>query len=576
MRIIDHGTFYSIYFPFNKLFRRNLELVKGIPDRAFNAKDKSWTVPKSSASFVIELANKRGIPVEQYVPNAPELTGELEELPDLDIELPIKATLRNYQKKGVARSIQLRKVLNGDDMGLGKTLQSISKVVGIEQMGVSAFPCLVIVPSVSKENWRREWEKWTDRKALILTDSVKNTWQQYWKAGFFQVFITNYESLKKYFVESMPSGKIKMSKDIKMKDTISLFNSIIIDESHRLKDPTTLQTKLCARIAMGKENIQLLSGTPVMNKPIDLYTQLVILGQMKHFGGKKKAFSDRYCDGGRGHSNLKELNYLLNKHCFFRREKKAVLTELPDKQRQIYVCEISNRQEYDFAERNFIRFMESIGKTQSEITRALRAEALALMNQLGQISARGKINEVKEFADEVLGSGQKLILFCNLKAIVQELKKIYPDAVTITGDDKNNRQANIDKFQEDSECKLIICNLRAAGVSVTLTAASQVGFIEFPWTASLCQQAEDRANRMGQKNAVMCTYFLGRDTIDEKRYSAIMEKNSIANAITGGTDAMEMNMVDKLFNLFSNIKSESNGMDQRTNGLVAASAQSVG
>lgn len=561
MIIIDHTGYFLITIPFDKWFKVNLLAVKSLdPDKMGTVRwindKKVWYVAGNLREKVHQLAAKHRATIQPYQAMAPQVTGEIDALPDLDIELPISAIFRPYQRQGIARSMELRRVLNGDDMGLGKTLQSIGTVVGLHEKGENAFPCLCIVPAVAKENWRREWEKWSNHKAMILTDSCKNTWQQYYKAGLKDVFITNYESLKKYFVDSMPpKGKLKLSKDIIMNENIQLFKSIIIDESHRVKSSATLQTKLCARIAHKKENVILLSGTPVMNKPIDLYTQLVIMGQIQHFGGTRKAFVDRYCDGGTGASNLKELNYLLNKHCFFRREKKDVLKELPEKQRQVYTCEISTRKEYDFAEKNFIKFLQGLGKTQSEINKSMRAEALAMMNQLSQIAARGKLAEVKEFTDEVLESGHKLILFCNLKEIVRELKAIYPDAVTITGDDiGDRRQANIDKFQEDTNCKLIICNLRAAGVAVTLTASSQVGFIEFPWTAALCQQAEDRAHRMGQmnKNGVMCTYFLGHDTIDEKRYAAILEKAGIANAITGATDDMEMSMVDNVINLFNN------------------------
>lgn len=561
MIIIDHTTFFHINVPFDRYFKAKILAIKSLdPDKSGSVRwihdKKVWWVSGALRPQVTSLATKFRATIQPYIIQTPQLVGEVGELPDLDFELPLKATLRPYQRQGIARSMELRRVLNGDDMGLGKTLQSIGTIVGLHEKGQNAFPCLCIVPAVAKENWRREWDKWSNHRAMILTDSCKNTWMQYYKAGIKDVFITNYESLKKYFVESMPAkGKVRMSKDIVMRECINLFNSVIIDESHRIKSPATLQTKLCARIAHKKENIILLSGTPVMNKPIDLYTQLVIMGQIQHFGGTRKAFVDRYCDGGTGASNLRELNYLLKKHCFFRREKKDVLTELPEKQRQVYICDITTRREYEFAENNFIKFLQGLGKSQTEINKSLRAEALSMMNQLSQIAARGKLNEIKEFTDEVLASGQKLILFCNLKHIVNELKKIYPDAVSITGDDVGDkRQANIDKFQEDPDCKLIICNLKAAGVAVTLTASSQVGFIEFPWTAALCQQAEDRAHRMGQlnKNGVMCTYFLGKNTIDEKRYAAILEKAGIANAITGATDDMEMSMVDNVISLFQN------------------------
>src|SRR5690606_16650198 len=153
-------------------------------------------------------------------------------------------------------------------------------------------------------------------------------------------------SLKKYFVRHMPpKGKLRRSSDIVMDDRIQLLKSMIVDESHRCKNPSTQQAKLTLRIAHEKEWVILLTGTPVVNKPIDLYPQLAIMNRLKEFGNRK-GFLGRYCEGGRGAANLKELNYLLNQHCFFRREKKDVAKDLPEKQRQTIMCDITNREQY--------------------------------------------------------------------------------------------------------------------------------------------------------------------------------------------------------------------------------------
>lgn len=567
MQITDYGTHFLAHIPFNRWFKTNLQALKEIDiheGMKLNRvkwwhEKKVWFISNELRDKLIETAQLRRWNIQPYEEGIPQVVGEVEPMPDLDFNIDVQnATLRPYQRQGVARTLQLKKVLIGDEPGLGKTLMSISTLVGLVQKGENPFPALVICPASLKENWKREFEKFSNYKAAILSDSIKNSWHQYYKAGMIQVFIVNYESIKKYFVESMPDKKkLKNSSQIVMKESVSLFKSVIIDESHRVKDPSTLQTKLCARITHGKDYRILLSGTPVMNKPIDLYTQLVILGQLDKFGGTKKAFSDRYCDGGRGASNLRELNYLLNKHCFFRREKKDVAKDLPDKQRQQIVCDITTRKEYIFAEQNFEAFLRNSGATTGEIDKKLRAEALVKINELKQISARGKINEAREFIDEILEAGEKLIVFCNLKSIVQELKQAYPHAGTITGSDTmEGRQRNVDEFQTNPKANLIICNFKAAGVGITLTASSRVLFIEYPWTYADLVQAEDRAHRIGQKNTVMTTFLLGKDTIDERMFKMILEKKEIANAITGGTDEMEMSTVDKMISLFTNKKEE--------------------
>lgn len=433
------------------------------------------------------------------------------------------------------------------------TLQSVATLdVAERYLQEQTFPVLVICPASTKINWKREWEMWTGRKAMVLDGKIKDTWHRYYELGMADVFIVNYESLKKYFVKKMPpKGKMRSSKDIVMDERIKLFKSIIIDESHRCKSPQTLQSKLALQIALGKEWIILLSGTPVVNKPIDLFPQLAIMGRLQEFGGRK-GFFGRYCEGGRGASNLKELNYFLNERCFFRREKSTVAKDLPEKQRQTILCDITTRSEYNKAKNDFVRFLEEKGCTDAEIARKLRGEIMVKMGELKRISALGKLNEVKEFVEEVIDSGEKLILFCNLKAIVESLQKEFPGAVTVTGSDNTeSKQRNIDAFQKNPDVKLIICNIKAAGVGITLTASSRVAFVEYPWTYADCVQCEDRAHRIGQKNNVMCTYFLGNKTIDEDLYKLIQEKRHTANTITGATDKMEMSFVDNMVNLFT-------------------------
>ena len=163
-----------------------------------------------------------------------------------------------------------------------------------------------------------------------------------------------------------------------------------------------------------------------------------------------------------------------------------------------------------------------------------------------QISAKGKINSAIDFIHNIIDGGEKLIVFCFLKQVVGDLKKEFPDAVTVTGDDNDKeKQSSVDAFQNDPNTKLIILNYRSGGTGLTLTASSNVLFIEFPWTYSDCCQAEDRAHRNGQKNAVTCTYLLGKDTIDEYMYKLIQTKKDIANGVTGTIDNVEERKVSK-------------------------------
>jgi SWI/SNF-related matrix-associated actin-dependent regulator 1 of chromatin subfamily A len=595
MRIIDYGFEFHIFLEFDHWHKRNLEAVKGIgfTDAGgifhqvskytvnTNRNTKYWIVPGPFRQMVEKLRITHL--AELIVPSElkPEMTGEIAELPELTIPVALKEgiALRHYQQKGIARGLELNKFFNCDEQGLGKTIQSISTV-----LAANKFPCLVVCPPSMKITWRREWEKFTSKKAIILKDGILKTWPKYVEAGMAQVIIVNYQSIKKYFVEHMPQkGNGFHSKDILMRPSVDIFKSIIVDEIHKCKNKQTLVSKLTLRLAHKKEMRIGLTGTLIPNRPRELFPQLAIIGQTQVFGNEKD-FLNRYCEGGSGANNLKELNFLLNKHCFFRREKKDVAKELPEKQRQKIVCEISNRAEYMKAEKDLKSYLENIGFGKESIDAKMQAEALIRMGVLKEISARGKIEAVKDFVDDIVEAGEKIVIFCNLHAIVDQLMALFPDAVRITGRENDaQKQAAIDKFQGCKTCgtnlndhtgknhefvpsdtKVLIGNIKAAGVGLTLTAAWRVLFIEFPWTYADCAQCEDRTHRLGQMFTVMCTYFLGEDTIDEWSLDIIMQKKDIGNAITGGTDQMVMEVVNgsgadtnklKLLELFTNKKS---------------------
>ena len=366
------------------------------------------------------------------------------------------------------------------------------------------------------------------------------------------VFITNYESLKKFFVVRVKNHTRFTLKSIDFDERVKIFNSVIIDESHKCKSSKTQQSKFVEGICRGKRWIFALTGTPVVNNNTDLIQQLKILGRLDDFGGYNN-FVERFCDGPKQSSNLKELNYWLWCNCFFRREKAKVLTQLPDKMRQYITCDITNRKEYEDAENNFLTYLRQYKNADEDrLARAMRGEVMVRMGILKEIAARGKVKAVADFIHDVVDGGEKLIMFAYLKEVVQALKDEFPDAVTVTGSDNTaQKQDAVDRFQNDPECKLIILNYKSGGTGLTLTAASRVGFIEFPWTYSDCEQAEDRAHRNGQKNAVNCYYFLGDKTIDEYMYKVIQTKKDIANEVTGTTTQIDEDIVSNVMNLFS-------------------------
>ena len=442
-----------------------------------------------------------------------------------------------YQQDGIRFGLEHKRIIIGDEPGLGKTLQSI----GIVDTA-NAYPCLVICPSSLKINWQREFGKFTDKSALVLDNAVRTTWSYLLTMGMHQVAIVNYESLRKYFVWDIKGGKHFRLKDVVFCPQIRMFKSIIIDESHRVKDPSAQQTIFTKGLSVGKEWIILLSGTPVVNRPEDLISQLSIMNRLSEFGGRAQFMAD-YCTDPRDKMAepavpLSVLSRQLYETCMIRREKAKVLPQLPDKTRVDLYVEISNAPEYNLAAADLAEYLRQYKECSDwEIRRKMRMEALVRFMTLRSLATIGKIPQAVDFIRTFLDSGKKLIVFCSLHDIVDELKKAFPKSVTVTGrDNPANKQAAVDAFQNNPSILLIICSIKAAGVGLTLTAASDVAFVELAWTYADCCQCEDRAHRIGQKDNVTCYYLLGRGTIDHTIYSLIHRKKSIANQIMNTDD----------------------------------------
>ena len=434
-----------------------------------------------------------------------------------------------YQREGICFGLDKRRLLIGDEPGLGKTLQSIGIVDTAK-----AYPALVICPSSLKINWQREFEKFTDKKAIVLDNASRSAWPYFLQMGMFHIAIVNYESMRKYFVWDINSSNRRSFrlKDVVFNDAIKVFRSVIIDESHRVKDPSAQQTIFTRGIADGKQWRILLSGTPVVNRAEDLVSQLSIMGRLQEFGGRAKFLAD-YGEN----DNLDELSAQLYHRCMIRREKAKVLTQLPDKTRTDLYVEISNREEYELAAEDLAEYLRQYKECSDwEIRRKMRMEALVKFMTLRSLSAKGKVKQAVDFVRVFLASGKPLILFCSLHEIVDELCNAFPDAVRVTGrDNATSKQQAVDSFQ-NGYSQLIVCSIKAAGVGLTLTASSNVAFIELPWTYADCCQCEDRAHRIGQKDNVTCYYLLGQHTIDPVLYRIIHRKKSIASQIMAADD----------------------------------------
>ena len=220
------------------------------------------------------------------------------------------------------------------------------------------------------------------------------------------------------------------------------------------------------------------------------------------------------------------------------------MQELPSKIRSIIPIELTNRGEYKLAERDFITWVQSAGKAKVGV----KIQALAKIEYLKQIALKGKISQCIQWIRDFLEVEDKLIVFAihknTINALMQEFKGT---AVKVDGSvTKEKRQEAVQTFQNNPNCKLFIGNIKAAGVGLTLTASSNVVFLELPWTPGELEQAEDRAHRIGQKKVVNIYYLLARGTIEEKIAKLLDIKKKVLGKVLDGQEVGEETLLTTL------------------------------
>ena len=506
--------------------------VKELPGRLWDVKKRVWTAPPSLAA--VEIADKYGFSIAQSLRDMLLKAAERETKllaastsTDADVSIPtLSGTLMPYQKAGVAYASTVGKCLIADQMGLGKTVEAIATLEAKD-----AFPAVVICPASLKENWRREFAKWLPHRSVNIVSGKTDIVQC-------DVNVVNYDILYK-FVEPIKHLGI---------------SGLILDESHYVKNATSKRAKSAKDIAssVGSSGVVLLlSGTPVLNRPSELVSQLEIMGMLSRFGGKW-AFLKRYAaahhngfgwDTG-GASNLIELNTKLRQNCYIRRTKDEVLQELPDKVRNVVHLDASGPgfKEYRNAENDLVSFLMANGYKAKD-----SSEHLARTQVLKRLAALAKMDAVEEWIDSFLEScDRKLVVFAHNVDVVDHLSDKYGGLRVSGRDSMEERQYAVDTFQNDPKARVIVLNLQAGGVGITLTAGSDVVFVQMGWTPGEHDQAEDRCHRIGQKNNVQAWYLLAADTIDEDIYDLVDAKRQIVDAVTEGDEVEHASVVKDL------------------------------
>lgn len=438
----------------------------------------------------------------------------------------VKGQLYEYQKIGIEFLLNSGgRALLADSPGVGKTAQALGYVAHSNHKRN-----LIVCPASVKFAWENEVEKWTHLKSFVV-DSKTSLRDIPFDV---ECIIINFDILKKFFNEFM---KYK-------------WDCMVVDESHLIKSPKAIRTKVIKTLAKNIPNVIMLTGTPVLSKPIEMFNMLNIIDPKTW--SNYYHYAVRYCDGKQGYygfetkgaTNLVELHERISKY-FLRRTKDQVLSELPSKNHIDIPMDLSSedRTAYELVESNLIKYLkDKKDKTDKEILKSLQGEKLVKLNLLREINAMGKIPTAKELIDNMLEAGEKVLVFSSFNAPLKELADIYEEnSVMILGETPIEERGEIvKKFQNNPNTKVFLGGFKSAGVGITLTAASNVIMLDMPWNPADLLQAEDRAHRPGAVYQSLNIYrIISRDSIDGFMKKLLDRKQDIINQMIEGKEVEE-------------------------------------
>ncbi len=529
---VAKGGVFKITFPFSY---ETISDVKTLANREFKMPKKGqkyWTCPVSRTNAL--LLKHYGF--SMYNLSKKDFKNIFPKEFDIEKLKPVKVPgllkrLYFFQRIGVAFTDHFKgRVLIADEMGLGKTVQAI----GYLQLHRKKSPVIIICPAVGKLHWAREVCNWMPNPPPI---EILTGRTPYAITG--EIIILNYDILEPWI------GELK-----KVNSKV-----IITDECHYYKSNSAKRTKAIKQLAKGVKCFIALSGTPIENSPVEIFNAINIINPAEF--PSYLHFVNRYCDAKNngfgldvsGSSNELELHKKLISTVMIRRKKTEVSIQLPPKVRSMIPFELKNKQEYGDAEYNFISFIKKTRGKDAAI-KASNAEQLAQMEVLKQLAVQGKLDDVILWIKDFLKSGEKLVVFAHHIFVINALMDVFKNiAVKIDGSvSAIQRDKNIQAFQTNKAIPLIIGNIQAMGILITLTAASNVVHVELPWTPGKLAQDEDRVHRITQTKSVTSYFLLARDTIEERIAHILDRKQKISDQIIDGKLTEKESMLTELIN----------------------------
>ena len=535
---------YSAFIKFD-YNSKIVDAIRELPFRYYNPSETEWEVPTNKVEYLINKLKEFDI----------KICGKITIFEDknTNIGLPegfeFKTKPFSHQLEGVEYGLRYNRWFLGDEQGLGKSKQVIDIAVARKIMYGYKFCLIVCGVNTLKWNWVNEIHTHSNEDVYILGQRRKGT----------KIIIGStkdkLEDLKLMYNMGEPHPyfiitNIESFRDKDIADTISdlckkgIIGMCAADEMHKMKNPTAQQTKgflKClpdCRIGM--------TGTPLMNSPMDLYVILKWLGYESH---AFYSFKQHYCVMGGyggyeivGYKNLDQLTSQV-REIMLRRLKKDVL-DLPEKIYVDDIVEMEGKQAIMYKEVEAGLKADYINGD-IDLTNPLSA-LIRLRQTTGypgilsdEITESAKLDRMEEIVENCISNNEKVIIFSNwtqmTDAICNKLKSVGYKVGVITGETPDiSRQEIVDVFQNSSDLKVLVGTIGAMGTGLTLTEATTVIFLDEPWNKALFDQAVDRAHRIGQKNNITIYSIMCKDTIDERIHNLIYKKGAMSDAIIDG------------------------------------------
>lgn len=547
----DYSAFLS--FPYNQDV---IDTIKELRYRSWIKGSKEWEIRIIDLPYIFNR-----FPNHDY-----DISGRYVELnPKLDFSLDdysFKTDCFKHQIDGFKYGMMHERWLLGDEQGLGKTKQVIDIAVAKKQFFNFSHCLIVCGVNGLKWNWQNEIAKHSNETGYILGQRIrKKTGEVYIGSNNDKLYdlehldeiesyfiITNVETLRNDEITDLVVKWIHSESDCKI-------NMIAADEVHKMKNPSSQQGK--GFIKLDSDVRIAMTGTPLMNSPLDLYIILKWLGFEKHAYYSFKNYYAIYGGYGGyqivGYKHLDELEEQLQS-IMLRRLKKNVL-DLPEKTYIDDYVDMTAKQATIYKEikadiKSNIDMISVAPNPLAEMIRLRQATGYTGILS-SQIQESAKLDRMMELIADARENGHQVVIFSNWSQIIDEVKhRIHGNYtyVSITGDTKDSeRQSNVDAFQ-DGRAEIFIGTIGAAGTGITLTSGKVIILLDEPWSMALREQAVDRCHRIGQNNNITIYTIMCKGTIDEKIHKLVYEKGEMSDRIvdSGGDIVNKRELVNYL------------------------------